>query len=68
MIFFVATPFILGLMNVMVPLQIGARDVAYPFVNSLELLAVGGGCCAGDDLHVVVGDFAATGWVAYPPL
>src|SRR6202022_462407 len=37
MIFFVATPFILGLMNVVVPLQIGARDVAYPFVNSLSL-------------------------------
>ena len=36
MIFFVATPFILGLMNVIVPLQIGARDVAYPFVNSLS--------------------------------
>ena len=35
MIFFMATPFIIGLMNVVVPLQIGARDVAYPFLNSL---------------------------------
>src|SRR5258706_713204 len=36
MIFFVATPLIIGLMNVVVPLQIGARDVAYPFLNSLS--------------------------------
>ncbi len=35
MIFFVAMPFIIGLMNVVVPLQIGARDVAFPFLNSL---------------------------------
>jgi cytochrome o ubiquinol oxidase subunit 1 len=67
MIFFVATPFILGLMNVVVPLQIGARDVAYPFVNSLGfwLSAVGAVLVM---LSMFVGDFAATGWVAYPPL
>ncbi|KDP85274.1 cytochrome o ubiquinol oxidase subunit I [Cupriavidus basilensis] len=67
MIFFVATPFILGLMNVIVPLQIGARDVAYPFVNSLSfwLSAVGAVLVM---LSMFVGDFAATGWVAYPPL
>jgi len=67
MIFFVATPFILGLMNVIVPLQIGARDVAYPFVNSLSfwLSAMGAVLVM---FSMFVGDFAATGWVAYPPL
>ncbi len=67
MIFFVATPLILGLMNVVVPLQIGARDVAYPLVNSLGfwLSAVGAILVM---ISMFVGDFAATGWVAYPPL
>ena len=67
MIFFVATPFILGLMNVVVPLQIGARDVAFPFVNSLSFwLAAAGAVLVM--MSMFVGDFAATGWVAYPPL
>ncbi|TWB41011.1 cytochrome o ubiquinol oxidase subunit I [Nitrospirillum pindoramense] len=67
MIFFVATPFILGLMNVVVPLQLGARDVAFPFVNSLGFwLSVAGAVLVM--LSMFVGDFAATGWVAYPPL
>jgi cytochrome o ubiquinol oxidase subunit 1 len=67
MIFFVATPLIIGLMNVIVPLQIGARDVAFPFVNSLGfwLSAMGAVLVM---LSMFVGDFAATGWVAYPPL
>ncbi|MCF7750201.1 cytochrome o ubiquinol oxidase subunit I [Bacillus subtilis subsp. subtilis] len=67
MIFFVATPLIVGLMNLVVPLQIGARDVAFPFVNSLSfwLSAVGAVLVM---LSMFVGDFAATGWVAYPPL
>ncbi|SHI05439.1 cytochrome o ubiquinol oxidase subunit I [Bradyrhizobium erythrophlei] len=67
MIFFVATPFLLGLMNVVVPLQIGARDVAYPFLNSLGfwLSAVGAALVM---VSMWVGDFAAVGWVAYPPL
>ena len=67
MIFFVATPLIVGLMNIVVPLQIGARDVAFPFVNSLSfwLSAVGAALVM---LSMFVGDFAATGWVAYPPL
>jgi cytochrome o ubiquinol oxidase subunit 1 len=67
MIFFVATPFIIGLMNVIVPLQIGARDVAFPFLNSLGfwLSAMGAMLVM---LSMFVGDFAATGWVAYPPL
>src|SRR5471030_1958339 len=67
MIFFVATPFIIGLMNVVVPLQIGARDVAFPFVNSLSFwLSVAGAVLVM--MSMFVGDFAATGWVAYPPL
>jgi cytochrome o ubiquinol oxidase subunit 1 len=67
MIFFVATPFIVGLMNVIVPLQVGARDVAFPFVNSLSFwLSVAGAVLVM--LSMFVGDFAATGWVAYPPL
>ncbi|HYG44894.1 MAG TPA: cbb3-type cytochrome c oxidase subunit I, partial [Bordetella sp.] len=43
MIFFMAMPFITGLMNVVVPLQIGARDVAYPFLNSLSFWLFGAG-------------------------
>jgi cytochrome o ubiquinol oxidase subunit 1 len=67
MIFFVAMPFVLGLMNVVTPLQIGARDVAFPFVNSLGLwLSVMGSALVM--ISMWVGDFAATGWVAYPPL
>ncbi|MGO4302535.1 cytochrome o ubiquinol oxidase subunit I [Cupriavidus sp. RAF12] len=67
MIFFVATPLVLGLMNVIVPLQIGARDVAFPFVNSLSfwMSAMGAVLLM---MSMFVGDFAATGWVAYPPL
>ncbi|RUL77584.1 cytochrome o ubiquinol oxidase subunit I [Dyella choica] len=67
MIFFVATPLILGLMNVVVPLQIGARDVAFPFLNQLSFwLSVAGAVLVM--MSMFVGDFAATGWVAYPPL
>ncbi|WP_201748470.1 cbb3-type cytochrome c oxidase subunit I, partial [Escherichia coli] len=43
MIFFMAMPFITGLMNIVVPLQIGARDVAYPFLNSLSFWLFGAG-------------------------
>ena len=67
MIFFVAMPLITGLMNLAVPLQIGARDVAFPFLNSLSFwLFVAG--CGLMMISLVVGEFAATGWVAYPPL
>lgn len=67
MIFFVAMPFMFGLLNLAVPLQIGARDVAFPYLNSLSLwLTVVGAALV--NLSLVVGDFAATGWLAYPPL
>src|ERR1700735_838901 len=67
MIFFMAMPFVIGLMNVVVPLQLGARDVAYPFLNSLGfwLTAMGAVLVM---FSMFVGEFAATGWVAYPPL
>ncbi len=67
MIFFVATPFIIGLMNIVMPLQIGARDVAFPFLNSLSFWfsAFGGALVM---LSMWIGDFAAMGWVAYPPM
>ena len=67
MIFFVATPFVVGLMNLAVPLQIGARDVAFPFLNSLSfwLFVVG---VILINLSLGIGEFAQTGWVAYPPL
>jgi cytochrome o ubiquinol oxidase subunit I len=67
MIFFVATPFVVGLMNVVVPLQIGARDMAYPYLNAFSfwLFVVGVVLVM---LSLGVGEFAQTGWVAYPPL
>jgi len=67
MIFFVAMPLIFALLNMIVPLQIGARDVAYPYLNSLSfwLTFVGAMLC---NISLVVGEFAATGWLAYPPL
>lgn len=67
MIFFVAMPFMFGLMNIALPLQIGARDVAYPYLNSFSfwMTFVGAMLC---NISLVVGDFAATGWLAYPPL
>src|SRR3990167_664759 len=67
MIFFMAMPFMFGLINLVLPLQIGARDVAFPYLNSLSLwLAVAGASLV--NISLVVGDFAATGWLAYPPL
>ncbi|MGP1959116.1 MAG: cytochrome o ubiquinol oxidase subunit I [Arsenophonus sp. NC-CH8-MAG3] len=67
MIFFMATPFVVGLMNLVVPLQIGARDVAFPFLNSLSfwLFVVG---VILINLSLGIGEFAQTGWLAYPPL
>jgi cytochrome o ubiquinol oxidase subunit I len=67
MIFFMAMPFVVGLMNFVVPLQIGARDVAFPFLNSLSfwLTVAGFGLV---NMSLVVGEFARTGWLAYPPL
>lgn len=67
MIFFVAMGLLFGLMNLVVPMMIGARDVAYPFLNSVSfwLFAVG---VVLVNLFLVVGEFSAAGWVGYPPL
>jgi len=67
MIFFVAMPLVTGLMNYVVPLQIGARDVAFPFLNNFSFwMTVAGGLLVMASLFV--GEFARTGWLAYPPL
>ena len=67
MIFFVAMPFIIGLMNFVVPLQLGIRDVAFPTLNSVSLWLTASGILL-TNISLVVGEFAKTGWVAYPPL
>jgi cytochrome o ubiquinol oxidase subunit 1 len=67
MIFFVAMPLVTGFMNYVVPLQIGARDVAFPFLNNFSFWMTAGG--AGlVMMSLFVGEFARTGWLAYPPL
>jgi cytochrome o ubiquinol oxidase subunit 1 len=66
MIFFVAMPFLVGLFNIIVPLQIGARDVAFPFMNSVSLwLTMSGAALVMTSL--VIGKFSTAGWTAYPP-
>jgi cytochrome o ubiquinol oxidase subunit 1 len=67
MIFFVAMPLVTGLMNYVVPLQIGARDVAFPFLNNFSFWMTTGGMVLVM-LSLFVGEFAKTGWLAYPPL
>jgi cytochrome o ubiquinol oxidase subunit 1 len=67
MIFFVAMPMMFALLNIAVPLQIGARDVAYPYLNSLSFWLTFVGAML-INVSLVVGQFAATGWLSYPPL
>ncbi|GGE76886.1 cytochrome ubiquinol oxidase subunit I [Streptosporangium jomthongense] len=67
MIFFVAMPMVIGLMNLVVPLQIGARDVAFPFLNNLSFWLFAAGVVLVN-ISLVVGEFAKTGWLAYAPL
>jgi len=67
MIFFVAMPFMFGLMNLVIPLQIGTRDVAYPYLNNFSFWMTFAGAML-INASLVIGDFAATGWLAYPPL
>jgi len=67
MIFFVAMPLVTGFMNYVVPLQIGARDVAFPFLNNFSFwMTASGGALVMVSLFI--GEFAKTGWLAYPPL
>jgi cytochrome o ubiquinol oxidase subunit I len=67
MIFFVAMPFVIGLMNFVVPLQLGVRDVAFPTFNSVSLWLTAAGILLVN-LSLVIGEFAQAGWLVYPPL
>jgi cytochrome o ubiquinol oxidase subunit 1 len=67
MIFFVAMPLVIGLMNYMVPLQLGVRDVAFPTLNSVSFWLTASGVLL-TNVSLVVGEYAKTGWMAYPPL
>jgi len=67
MIFFVAMPFVIGLMNFAMPLQLGARDVAFPTLNSVSFWLTATGALL-INMSLVVGEFARTGWLPYPPL
>jgi cytochrome o ubiquinol oxidase subunit 1 len=67
MIFFVAMPFMIGLMNFVVPLQLGVRDVAFPVLNSVSFWLTAAGALLVN-MSLVIGEFAKTGWLVYPPL
>ncbi len=67
MIFFVAMPFVIGLMNFVIPLQLGARDVAFPTLNSVSFWLTATGALLVN-LSLVIGEFSKTGWLPYPPL
>src|ERR1700675_2745244 len=67
MIFFVAMPFVIGLMNLVVPLQLGVRDVAFPTLNSVGFWLTATGALLVN-ISLVVGEFARTGCLPYPPL
>jgi cytochrome o ubiquinol oxidase subunit I len=67
MIFFAAMPIMIGLMNFAVPLQLGVRDVAFPTLNSTSFWLTATGALLVN-ISLVVGEFARTGWLPYPPL
>jgi cytochrome o ubiquinol oxidase subunit 1 len=67
MIFFMAMPFVIGVINFVVPLQLGVRDVAFPTLNSVSFWLTASGALL-INISLAVGEFAKTGWVAYPPL
>ncbi len=67
MIFFVAMGLMFGLINLVVPLQIGARDVAFPFLNSVGFWLFAAGLILVN-MSLVIGQFSIAGWLAYPPL
>ncbi|MEH3039931.1 MAG: cytochrome o ubiquinol oxidase subunit I [Sphingomonas paucimobilis] len=67
MIFFVAMPLVTGLMNYIVPLQIGARDVSFPFLNNFSFWMTASGVVIVM-ASLFVGEFARTGWLAFAPL
>jgi cytochrome o ubiquinol oxidase subunit 1 len=67
MIFFAAMPLVIGVMNFVVPLQLGVRDVAFPTFNSVSLWLTATGALLVN-VSLLVGEFAKTGWLPYPPL
>ena len=67
MIFFMAMPFLTGLINYAMPLQIGARDVAFPLLNSISLMLTIAGGSGLMMASLVVGAFSTGGWSGYPP-
>ncbi len=67
MIFFVAMTFMVGLMNFVVPLQLGIRDVAFPVLNSVSFWLTASGVLL-INVSLLIGEFAKTGWLVYPPL
>ena len=66
MIFFAAMPLVIGLMNFVVPLQLGVRDVAFPTLNSTSLWLTATGALLVN-ISLVVGEFSRAGWLPYPP-
>src|ERR1700743_477079 len=67
MIFFVGMAFVIGLMNFVLPLQLGVRDVAFPVLNSVSFWLTAAGVLL-INVSLGVGEFARTGWLAYSPL
>ena len=67
MIFFAAMPILIGIMNFVVPLQLGIRDVAFPTLNSTGLWLTASGAILVN-ISLIVGEFSQAGWLPYPPL
>jgi cytochrome o ubiquinol oxidase subunit 1 len=67
MIFFVAMPLVIGFMNFVVPLQLGVRDVAFPTLNNVSFWLGASGALLVN-VSLFLGEFARTGWLAFPPL
>ncbi|NDD59527.1 MAG: cytochrome o ubiquinol oxidase subunit I, partial [Chlamydiae bacterium] len=67
MIFFVGMGVVFGIINLVLPLQIGARDVAFPFLNSLSFWLFAAGAMY-IMVSLIIGIFSGAGWVGYPPL
>ena len=67
MIFFVGMTYIVGLMNYIMPLQIGSRDVAFPYLNNLSFWFTFGGAILFM-VSLFIGDFSMAGWLGYPPV
>src|SRR5215831_12902005 len=67
MILFMAMPFLIGLMNIVLPLQLGVRDVAFPTLNSVSFWLTATGALL-INLSLLIGEFSKTGWLPYPPL